>query len=268
MRGLIKLILLVVIPFSDPVFSQNSEQEYKFYNSIEILYESKNVGDAFHVFISLPDGYISSGKMYPVLYLLDGDVSFGMGTSIARYLQVGGNIPELIIVGIGYGSVDAGKNKRSRDFKPNEGAENFLKFISEELIPFIDSKYRTEPNERTISGYSLAGSFALYTLFTKSETFNRYIIGSPYLVANDFSIFDFESEAAEKKVVINANLFISVGGEEPDDKYFNPIDSLVTKIVDHNYSGLNMETKVFDGGTHLLCPPEVLTYGLVAVFKQ
>jgi predicted alpha/beta superfamily hydrolase len=260
MRGQIKLIVLAIILFCVPGLPQNSEREYKFFNSTEVLYKSINVEDTFHIFISLPEGYNKSNDQYPVLYLLDGDVSFGMGTSIARYLQIGGNIPELIIVGIGYGSADAGRDKRTRDFKPSESAGYFLKFISEELIPFIDSKYRTEPNERTISGYSLAGSFALYTLFTNPEIFNRY--------ANDFSIFDFESEAAEKKAVINANIFISVGSEEPDDKYFNPIDSLVTKIVDHNYSGLNMETKVFDGGTHLLCPPEVLTYGLVAVFKQ
>lgn len=268
MRGQIKLIVLAVILFCVSGLPQNSEREYKFFNSTEVLYKSINVEDTFHIFISLPDGYNTTGERYPVLYLLDGDVSFGMGTSIARYLQVGGNIPELIIVGIGYGSATIGRDKRNRDFKPSEGADNFLKFISEEVIPFIDSKYRTSPNERTISGYSLAGSFALYTLFTKPETFNRYIIGSPYLVANDFSIIDFEAAAAEKNTGINANIFISVGGEEPDDKYFNPIDSLVTQIVDHEYSGLALETKVFDGGTHLLCPPEVLTYGLAAVFKE
>ena len=53
-------------------------------------------------------------------------------------------------------------------------------------------KRRTRPGERTIEGYSIGGLFALYTLFTKPETFNRYIVGSPYLLWNNSSIFSYE----------------------------------------------------------------------------
>ena len=64
------------------------------------------------------------------------------------------------------------------------------------------------------------------------------------------------------------NLFISVGSEESDEKYFNPIDDLVTKIQERNYPGLMLETKVFDGSTHLMGPPEALTHGLLSVFAK
>ena len=145
---------------------------------------SRNVADTLHIFISVPDDYSTSGKSYPTLYVLDGDVAYGMAVSIARYIQIGGNIPELIVVGIGYGSIDkTAGNKRNRDYRPDneDGAQKFLSFINEELIPFIDSTYRTIPGDRTINGYSIGGLFALYTLFTQPDTFSRYIVGSPYL---------------------------------------------------------------------------------------
>jgi hypothetical protein len=64
------------------------------------------------------------------------------------------------------------------------------------------------------------------------------------------------------------SVFISVGSEESDEKYFNPIDKLVTQIQERDYSGLKLEAKVFDGSTHLMGPPESLTHGLISVFGK
>jgi hypothetical protein len=251
-------------------FESAKAQGTNLYNTEEKLIASKYVADTFHVFISIPDDYSSSGKSYPVMYVLDGDIAYGMAASIARYMQIGGNIPELIIVGIGYGSVDkeAG-NKRNRDYRPipESGAVNFLSFIKDELIPFIDSNYRTTPMDRTINGYSSGGLFALYTLFTEPNTFNRYIVGSPYLVWDNYSIYDYEENSPDKIGDKKINLFISVGSEESEEKYFNPIDELVIRLQERNYSGLRLETKVFDGSTHLTAATEAITHGLLSVFK-
>ncbi len=192
-----------------------------------------------------------------------------MAASIARYLQIGENIPELIIVGIGYGGLDkSAGEKRRRDYRPTPtgGAQNFLKFLEDELIPFIDNNYRTVPEERAINGYSIGGLFGLYTLFTKPEIFNRYIIGSPSLTWDNYSIYNYEENSSEKIGEKKIRVFISVGSEESDEKYFNPIDKLVTQIQERNYSGLKLEAKVFDGSTHLMGPPESLTHGLISVF--
>ena len=245
--------------------------EANLHNTQTIYFNSEEVADSFLIFISVPDGYKDNDKNYPVLYVLDGDIAYGMAASIARYLQIGGNIPELIIVGIGYGSVDksVGK-KRSRDYRPAQtsGAENFLDFLRDELIPFVDSNFRTIPGDRTINGYSIGGLFALYALFNKPETFSRYIAGSPYLIWDNFSIFKYEEDSPEKIGNSEIKLFVSVGSEEPDDKYFYPIDSMVTRIQERAYTGLTLETKVFDGSTHLTGPSETITYGLLSVFKK
>jgi predicted alpha/beta superfamily hydrolase len=252
-------------------FFFSSAQNFNLYNAEEKIFPSKSVEDTFHIFISVPDNYNTTSESYSVLYVLDGDIAFGMAASIARYLQIGGNISELIIVGIGYGSIDRSSgNKSRRDYRPTPegGTDNFLSFLKNELISYVDSTYRTIPNDRAISGYSSGGLFALYTLFMQPETFNKYIVGSPYLVWDDYSIFDYEENSPNKIGDMEINLFISVGSEESDEKYFNPIDELVTKIQERNYSSLMLETKVFDGSTHLMGPPEALTHGLLSVFAK
>ena len=269
----ISLVIVVSIIPIDLIKSQSgniSTQSSFLYNTTEQYIYSGSVVDTFRILISVPDNYLVSDKKYPVLYVLDGDIAFGMAASIARYLQIGNNIPELIIVGIGYGSADkSAGEKRRRDYRPvgSGGAENFLLFLENELIPLIDSNYRTIPADRTINGFSIGGLFGLYSLFTKPDIFNRYIIGSPSLSWDDYSIFGYEENSNDKISDKMINIFISVGGEESDEKFFNPIDNLVTQIQERNYTGIKLEAKVFDGSTHLMGPPESLTHGLISVFK-
>jgi len=266
------LLFISVIPINPQTSSDNiKSNQYSLYNAIEEYIFSELIADTFHVMVSVPDGYYSSEKRYPVIYVLDGDVAFGMAASIARYLQIGENIPELIIVGIGYGALDkSAGEKRRRDYRPTQAgdAENFLNFLNGQLIPYIDSKYRTIPDDRIINGYSIGGLFALYTLFTKPETFSGYIIGSPSLTWDNYSIFSYEENSFEKIDEMKISVFISVGSEESDEKYFSPIDKLVTQIQERNYSGVKLEAKVFDGSTHLMGPPESLTHGLFSIFNK
>jgi len=277
-----RLIIIITVAFigCPIVYAQevtDAAGKVNLYNTQVKVFHSQIIADDFYLFISLPDDYDQSDKKYPVLYLLDGDVAFGMATSIARYLQFGNTIPDLIIVGIGYGALKKNEgNMRSRDYtiSPKRGrsgtggAPKFREFLKEELIPYIEKTYRTVPDDKTISGYSLGSLFAIYTLFTEPGLFNRYIIGSPHLSWDEYRIFTVQEEAYEKMDDIEAKIFISVGSEEDEEKYFNPIDEMVTLIDEKEYESLKMETKVFDGGTHLICPPEALAYGLVSVFSK
>ena len=124
-------------------------------------------------------------------------------------------IPEVIIVGIGYGGEGPEASwkwavGRTRDLTPVQnrateeryenaiaetgvigvdiqtgGAPLFLDFISKELLPFIDSNYRIDTKNRILCGYSFGGLFALYTLFHNPNIFNKYLIGRPRLHFND-----------------------------------------------------------------------------------
>lgn len=267
----ILVFLLILLQNFSSAQTISSVPDYSLYNTKAEYIYSETVADSFLILVSVPDDYNSSGQSYPVLYVLDGDIAFGMAASVARYLQIGGSIPELIVVGIGYGTIGkSAAEKRLRDYGPQqgEGAKKFLGFLNDELIPLIDSEYRTSSGDRTINGFSLGGLFAVYTLFTKPTTFNRYIVGSPYLVWDDYSIFNLEANASDELEKLNLNVFISVGSEESIEKYYEPIDSLVTNLQKKDYPGLFLETKVFQGSTRLMGPPEALTHGLISVFTR
>ena len=98
----------------------------------------------YKLFISLPEGYHSKGhhsyrESYPVLYLLDPDVEFGLAENIARTMVNYDNIEPFIIVGIGYQdqdlstmdsntSWDKRTQNRARDYIPiqvSAGKEDF-----------------------------------------------------------------------------------------------------------------------------------------------
>ncbi len=89
------------------------------------------------------------------------------------------SIPALIVIGV-VNSV------RSRDMLPvtteihaeGGGADKFLAFLWQELIPYIEQIFRTT-KERILYGRSDSGLFTLYSLLEKPDTFASYIASSP-----------------------------------------------------------------------------------------
>ncbi|HKK41903.1 MAG TPA: alpha/beta hydrolase-fold protein, partial [Bacteroidales bacterium] len=59
-------------------------------------------------------------------------------------------------------------------------ADKFLGFISDELVPYIDSNYRTLPGRIAI-GHSNGGTFLMYSFTKKPDLFDSYILISPNL---------------------------------------------------------------------------------------
>jgi predicted alpha/beta superfamily hydrolase len=49
------------------------------------------------------------------------------------------------------------------------GAANFLQFVAKELMPFVNTTYRTIPEDSAICGSSFGGLFALYVLFHQPD---------------------------------------------------------------------------------------------------
>lgn len=225
---------------------------------------SEYVDQDFRLSIALPSSYENSDITYPVLYLLDPIWTFGAATSIRAMGELHG-LPEIIIVGIGY-PIDAYVFElRERDYARE--ADNFLQFIDEELIPFIDSNYRTQPSERAIAGLSFGGYFALYTLFNNPEIFNRYIaISSPIdleLPGID-TIIQYEQEFADNPSPLFAKLFLSNG--TVNDLPSETLQSFANNLEDRNYLGLEITTVIFEDATHQTVMPAALARGMTEIY--
>ena len=270
-------ILLVALIISSCNSHQNLENDEK-YNQIITKYSeikeivSKEVDDTFYVYVRLPKAYTKNpDKKYPVLYLLDGDISFNMATSIVRYLQFGKSVPDLIIVAPGYGTMlsDKETNYRERDYttskverftKSGEG-KKYLSFLKNELIPMVQSSYRTD-KKRILNGYSIGGLFTINTLLEEPDLFTDYIAGSPYLI-NDLD--SLKTRAQTFYLNNEKKLFMSVGELEENKFYHIPINNIYNLI--QNKRKLTSKFSVFENGTHFTCPSEALSYGLKFVFS-
>lgn len=256
------------------------------------------VGDTYRLDIALPSTYTRSEHAYPVVYLTDGDVDglFPLVRCIAEGLNAGWMIPRVILVGIGYEADEAKRrgHYRERDFLPTDAsardasrrqaftrigvprgqAAAFLRFIREELKPFIKTHYRTLPRDSTYMGTSYGGLFGLYTLFHQPGTFRRYIIGSPAIHHDDRVIRTHEQAYASQHTDLPARVFLGVGGrEELDDPLIEPafqfvtnVERLATTLQGRNYPSLQLTTQVFEGETHVSVVPALYSRGLRVVF--
>lgn len=142
---------------------------------------SKILQEERTILVNLPQGYDKSQDRYPVIYCLDGDsLSLAFSASTVRILSHR-KIPEMIVVAVA-------NTDRSRDMFPvrleghptTGGADNFLGFLNEELIPFVDQNYRTE-NFRILYGASAAGLFTVYALLARPDSFSAFIASSPMI---------------------------------------------------------------------------------------
>jgi tetratricopeptide (TPR) repeat protein len=230
---------------------------------------SSVVGQEYLLKVRLPDGYERSEKRYPVLYLLDGDLAFAMATDIVQGLEWGGHVPELIIVSPAYGSKRAprtgGKNMRNRDLLPfphpaiaeEPGAENFLRFLQEELIPYVDASFRTDPADRTLGGLSLGARFGLYALFSQPGLFSRYVIVDGFAS----ELLGMETEYATRHADLPATLFLSAGLPRTDLARF------ITQLRGRQHPSLKLEYVQLAGINHFAVGAEGLTRGLKYVFS-
>lgn len=157
--------------------------------------------------IHLPKDYGKSQKTYPVLFLLDSYYNFEHAVGTVNYLILNELIPEMIIVGVR-------NTRRNRDFTPQSnnlktsdvhrlpnrgGANQFIGFLSKELIPFVDKTYRAAPY-RILVGHSLGGLFNTYSFFKEPELFNAYLTISPSLwYLNDLLKKDLDQILKDQK---------------------------------------------------------------------
>ncbi len=151
-------------------------------------FESRTVGRPFHIYVRLPEDYDeSSSERYPVVYLLDGDSLFPILAANHLFLTYDDDLPEAIVVGIAYGSFDPETNQRGFDFSapapdagPGQGgAPAFHAFLKSELLPEVESRYRTDLSRRVLFGQSRGGYMVLYSAFTDPDLFWGRIASNP-----------------------------------------------------------------------------------------
>jgi predicted alpha/beta superfamily hydrolase len=184
----------------------------------------------------LPKSYKTSNESYPVLYMADGGIK-------EDFPHIANTLSELIeqkkinpIVLVGIENTDRRRDltgssvvKDDAKYCPlTDGAKDFRNFIGKELIPKIESEYRTN-NQKGIIGESLSGLFVMETLMEHPEMFNFYIAFDPslwwnahYLVQQADSLFSSFPDQGIK-------LWFAGSDAEDISVYTNKLNDFLTK---------------------------------------
>lgn len=225
------------------------------------------LGEGRPVLVALPESYQTRGnERFPVLYLLDGESQFQHVAGIVSFLARNDRIPGLIVVGI-----PNLPQTRRRDFTPpatpplpsSGGAQHFLRFITDELMPWVDRTYRTEPF-RLLVGHSFGGLFALNTLVYQPERFNAYIAVSPALGWDDRALV---RQIASKwtEVPGHRSLYLTYGAQEP--LTLTPaVRELLQVLEAKPVAGLRWEARFLKGDDHASTPHRTVYDGIEFVF--
>lgn len=218
--------------------------------------------------ISLPSGYETSNKKYPVIYLMDSQWDFSLVTAIYGQQYYDGFIPAAIIVGVTWGGENPNPDRlRARDYVPTNatgGADLFLNFMNTELFPFIETNYKADTH-RTLMGCSLGGLFTLYTLFTHTDMFTGYVAASPASTNENGILKAPEKAFSEKELSKPISVFITVGDVESNKSDF---EAFAEKMKSRQYKNVKLQSKVLENTGHSGTKSETYTRGLQYVFER
>ncbi|BCN32683.1 alpha/beta hydrolase [Anaeromicropila herbilytica] len=211
-----------------------------------------NIQGAVVIDICLPDDY-DENITYPVVYLTD-SYWCRQNYGAIKELYQSGKTKEFILVGIGYPDNYDFDAFRKRDLlhKP----DNFLNMIVKGIIPYVESKYKIDSKDRTFCGASYGGFFMIYSLLQSDgvtkDVFKNYILASPTLreSTGGIPLPDYEELYWNRTKILNANVYLAVGGTEDGYYFQTPIKNFVKRVKKRGYDGLNVTYKVYERKDH------------------
>lgn len=178
------------------------------------------MGSTREINVWLPPDYSKTDRSYGVLYLLDGglDQDFGHISGLAQLGALSATYETLIVVGIKTENRRAeltapAADRRYLEAYPESGhAGRFRRHIAEEVIPFVEGRFRTA-KRRALIGESLAGYFVVDTLLKQPELFDDYIAISPSLWWDDRALARQSAALLRSKPPSSKRLYLAVGNE-------------------------------------------------------
>lgn len=208
------------------------------------------------------------------MILLDGNSHFKTASTAVRKLASDSSghrfMPETIIVAIE--NVD-----RERDFTVSKiktkrhnttgGGKRFLAFIEKELLPYLDTHYRTQPF-RTLTGHSLGGLFTLNAFLLQDSSFHAYLAIDPSIWWDEITM--------EKKISLlsplptKRRLYLATAnqGEANYTRNKQRHDLFYQLLQRETYDQLLVKLEYFEGEDHWSIPPKAILEGLKFINRE
>ena len=187
-----------------------------------IWYDSPALGLERRMTVYTPAGYETSGKRYPVLYLLHGMggdeeawISLGRTAQILDNLIAQGKAkPMIVVMPNGNASQEAAPGESSRGMVPPtmqlpKTMEGSYEQAFPEIVKFIDKNYRTIKSKscRAIAGLSMGGFHSLHISKQYPDMFNYIGLFSAAIMPNKKEVSSpiYENMEGKLKVQFDKN---------------------------------------------------------------
>jgi len=270
--------ILSVVALGTPCNGQGTSRRFDL--------QSKANGVKYTIEIVLPSGPAANGPKYPVIYCTDWFVLSDYLKTLPKLLDMGRLTEPFAFVGISVqGNMDDWSMMRYRDFTPARpkddyskqhtyakalditgGAERFVTFLKDELIPHIESAYPVDPSRRGFLGYSLGSLLGAYILTKDPQLFQYYLIGSPSMWYSEYTLaFEFE-KAPAKGLESVKRIYLSVGDEESWEM-FKGFGILRDALKEKGLEGPRAKAEIIRDAGHVGAMPIALYNGLRFLFR-
>ena len=158
---------------------------------------STNVNTSYQVKIYLPPNYNSAeSKVYPTVYFQDGFeyIDLASAVNVIDNLIASKKIEDIIAVFVR-------PNNRNEEYALSKRTQ-YRAFFVNELVPFIDSVYKTEqsPKRRLVLGDSYGGNISALICFYHPEIFGNCGLHSGAFQENNYEAYNLFISSPKKEV--------------------------------------------------------------------
>ncbi|MEL6362868.1 MAG: alpha/beta hydrolase-fold protein [Pseudomonadota bacterium] len=266
---------------AQPADTQNSEAAAYVLSDSEVrTIESESLGRRYKLQIKLPPGYNAEknvDRKYPVIYFNDATYTWLTAVGVTIFPFHTDVFEKAILVGISHAVGEKSQLSRTRDYTPTDapdtryksgGARQYLTFLKEEVLPFVEATYRADPDRRMLSGVSYGGLFGAYALLEEPGLFHDYILTSPSLWHNKQVMFDLEDAFAASGKQLTGRVYFATGEAEiptVSPGFYDMVGqqgAFAEKLRSRGYKDFEVRDEVIEGGTHLTTYPIGLTRAL------
>ncbi len=294
-------LVLIIWAFSFKLYGQNIESkpfEYPFKVTVYDLPTSSN-GVNYRIYIREPLRDPEKGEKASTFYFLDPLRLFVPSAAMTSNYEYFNYIPAAYFIGIGYSNEADGIPKvenRTRDYTPTKftppdsthflasnpvdyigsgGANAFLKVLKDELIPFVEERFKVSNSDRVLIGNSLSGLAAVHSLLTQPDLFNRYLIISPSLWWDDWNNARHDRYVMKQVSALNKVLFrketrvyFAVGEHEEGFGMVTDLYVLVNELNMKGIDNLKSHLDVLEGEQHEGVFPSAFMKGIIGVYSD
>lgn len=205
-------------------------------NARVIDFTSKVNDRAYRLFVSIPTRRPVPPEGHAVVYLIDGNLHFGIAVDTARIQACWPDVIDPVVVGIGYptDSVNQALDQRMIDLttpiseerlkkgfiakmpRPTTGyggMDEYFRVIEEEVKPRVEALVAINKLEQVLMGHSLGGLTTLHALFRHTASFQQFVAIAPSIWYNDRAVLAHEAAFSERVRAgqVKARALISVG---------------------------------------------------------